>query len=64
MIQFLVNEWSGMLVAETDETIAAGSFSLTELPEKLAVYYFEVIEDFKNYEGGGRFQLCSRCNLA
>ena len=53
-----------MLVAETDETIAAGSFSLTELPEELADYYFEVIEVFKNYEGGGRFQLCSRCNLA
>jgi len=64
MIQFLVNEWSGMLVAETDETIAAGYFSLTELPEELADYNYEVIEVFKNYEGGGRFQLCSRCNLA
>jgi len=51
-IQFLVNEWRGMLVTETDETIDAGFFSLTELPEELADYYYEVIEDFKNYEGG------------
>ena len=50
-IQFFVDEWTGTLVRETDETIDAGFFSLAELPEDLADRYYEIIEDFKNYEG-------------
>jgi ADP-ribose pyrophosphatase YjhB (NUDIX family) len=50
-IQFLVDEWTGELATETDETIDAGFFSPDELPEELADHYYEVIEDFKSYEG-------------
>ena len=49
-VQFLVDEWSGSLVIETDETVDAGFFSLNELPEP-SHYPREVLEDLQQYDG-------------
>jgi ADP-ribose pyrophosphatase YjhB (NUDIX family) len=50
-VQFLVNEWSGKIKAETDETTAAGFFPIDEPPEKIAEHYHEVLEDLKRFDG-------------
>ncbi len=46
---FRVDEWTGELVTQTDETIDAGFFSMDELPE-IAQHYHETIEDLGIYE--------------
>jgi 8-oxo-dGTP pyrophosphatase MutT (NUDIX family) len=51
LVQFLVDRWSGELELETDETVDARFFSLDALPEDLVDYYYEVIEDLRNYDG-------------
>ena len=50
-VQFLVDEWSGELVNETDETIDARFIALDELPEKILDSYQEVLEDLREYDG-------------
>ena len=50
-IQFLVTEWSGALVKETDETIDARFFPLDKPPEGVADFYHEVLEDLRAYDG-------------
>lgn len=50
-VQFLVTEWSGALVKETDETIDARFFPSDEPPEAVASYYHEVLDDLRVYNG-------------
>ncbi|MDA3837623.1 MAG: NUDIX domain-containing protein [Candidatus Delongbacteria bacterium] len=47
---FLVDEWDGDLVSETDETSDIGFFSLNDLPDTHEVY-LETLEDLKNFNG-------------
>jgi 8-oxo-dGTP pyrophosphatase MutT (NUDIX family) len=51
LIQFAVDEWSGTLVTETDETVDARFFGLDELPEEIPDAYYEVLEDLQEYDG-------------
>jgi 8-oxo-dGTP pyrophosphatase MutT (NUDIX family) len=54
-VQFLVNEWSGDVIRETDETIDARFWSIDEIraavPEKISSYYLEVVDDLEKYDG-------------
>lgn len=50
-VQFIVHEWSGTLVTETDETIDARFFGLDELPEEIPDYYHEALTDLQQYDG-------------
>ena len=47
LVQFLVDEWSGELVTETDETVDARFFDLDELPEEMPDFYRQVLEDLQ-----------------
>lgn len=47
-IVFLVEEWTGQIIAETDETTNAKFFAIDELPE-IPELYQETIEDLRNY---------------
>lgn len=49
-IVFLVDEWSGTLVPETDETTEARFFDLDELPEIPSLYQ-ETLEDLRRFDG-------------
>jgi 8-oxo-dGTP pyrophosphatase MutT (NUDIX family) len=51
LVQFLVDEWSGELVTETDETVDARFFGLDELPERIPDFYRETLEDLRDYDG-------------
>ena len=51
LVQFLVDEWSGELIAETDETIDARFFSPDELPGNIPDYYHKSLTDIQNYDG-------------
>ena len=51
LVQFLVDDWSGELVTETDETVDARFFSLDELPDEMPDFYQETLEDFNKYDG-------------
>ena len=48
-IVFRVDEWSGLLVSETDETGDARFFSVNELPD-IPDLYRETLEDLKNFD--------------
>jgi len=54
-VQFLVNEWSGEVVKETDETTDARFWSVDEIriavPDKISPYYLDVIDDLEKYDG-------------
>lgn len=50
-VQFLVDDWSGELATETDETVDARFFRLDELPEEIPNSYQEVLEDLRKYDG-------------
>ena len=54
-VQFLVHEWSGEVVRETDETIDARFWSPDEIqeaiPDLISPYYREVIDDLREYDG-------------
>jgi 8-oxo-dGTP pyrophosphatase MutT (NUDIX family) len=50
-VQFLVDEWSGTLVSETDETTQARFFDIDEPPEGIAGHYQEVLADLRQYDG-------------
>ncbi|WP_319380993.1 NUDIX domain-containing protein [Thiomicrorhabdus sp.] len=49
-MSFLITDWSGELVKQTDETLNAKFFKTTELPE-LVFHYDEVIEDALSFTG-------------
>jgi len=49
-VVFLVEEWSGTLKTETDETVDAQFFSLDTLP-KLPDVYAETLADLREYKG-------------
>ena len=51
LVEFLVDEWSGSLVTETDETVDACFFHIDAPPKELADHYDEVLEDLRNYDG-------------
>ena len=51
LVQFLVDEWSGELVTETDETVDARFFDLDELPEEMPDFYRKVLGDLQKYDG-------------
>jgi ADP-ribose pyrophosphatase YjhB (NUDIX family) len=51
LVQFLVDEWSGELVTETDETVDARFLDLDELPENMPDSYHEVLKDLQKYDG-------------
>ena len=50
-VQFLVNEWSGTLATETDETTRARFFDLEAPPDGIASHYQEVLADLRAYKG-------------
>ncbi len=50
-VQFLVDEWTGSLLNETDETTQARFFSIDAPPEGVASHYAEVLSDLRNYNG-------------
>ncbi|MDA3885582.1 MAG: NUDIX domain-containing protein [Candidatus Delongbacteria bacterium] len=47
---FLVDEWEGDLLSETDETLDIGFFSLNDLPDTHEMY-LETLDDLKNFTG-------------
>jgi len=49
-VVFLVEEWSGTLKTETDETVDARFFPLDALPT-LPALYVETLEDLRAYKG-------------
>lgn len=51
LVQFLVDEWSGELVTETNETVDARFLDLDELPENIPDSYHEVLKDLQKYDG-------------
>jgi 8-oxo-dGTP pyrophosphatase MutT (NUDIX family) len=51
LVQFLVDEWSGELVKETDETVDAGFFAFDALPEPIPGAYHEALDDLRTYDG-------------
>jgi 8-oxo-dGTP pyrophosphatase MutT (NUDIX family) len=50
-MQFLVEEWSGILLTETDETTQARFFDIDKPPEDVAYHYQEVLDDLRKYDG-------------
>ncbi len=50
VFQFRVDEWTGDLVSETDETTDAGFFSEEELPEGF-MQYAEAFDDLDRFSG-------------
>jgi 8-oxo-dGTP pyrophosphatase MutT (NUDIX family) len=54
-VQFLVDEWSGDVVKETDETTDARFWSMDEIramvPDKISPYYLDVIDDLEKFNG-------------
>ncbi|GIN73142.1 ADP-ribose pyrophosphatase [Bacillus sp. J14TS2] len=55
-IVFLVEEWSGKILKETDETLDAQFFSLDDLPE-IPSLYRETIEDLRIFNLNGQIIL-------
>jgi 8-oxo-dGTP pyrophosphatase MutT (NUDIX family) len=51
-VQFLVDEWSGTLLTETDETTQARFFDIDEPLVGVAGHYQEVLDDLRKYDGG------------
>jgi len=51
MVEFLVDEWSGSLVTETDETVDARFLGPDELPDELPGHCNDALEDLRRYEG-------------
>ncbi len=51
LVQFLVDEWAGTLVTETDETVDARFFGLDELPAEMPGFYREALDDLRGYDG-------------
>ena len=51
LVQFLVDEWTGKLILETEETIDARFFALDEVPKEVAPFYWQALEDIHNYDG-------------
>jgi len=49
-IVFIVTDWVGQLKTQTEETIDAQFFSLTELPP-IPVLYQETLQDYQEFEG-------------
>ena len=50
VFQFRVDEWSGSVVMETDETVDAGFFSERDLPEAYESYA-EAFQDLRGFSG-------------
>ena len=50
VFQFRVDQWSGSLVRETEETVDAGFFSEDELPDAYE-HYREAFEDLERFSG-------------
>ncbi|MEF3306061.1 NUDIX domain-containing protein [Paenibacillus sp. GYB003] len=51
-VVFLIEEWSGELLTETDETTDAAFFALDALPD-IPPLYRETIEDWQTYAASG-----------
>ena len=49
-IVFVVDQWEGELLVETDETADARFFHLDELPD-VPARYLETLEDLRRYDG-------------
>ena len=50
VFQFRVDEWSGSLVKETNETLDAGFFTRKEVPRAYE-FYSEAIKDLNSFSG-------------
>ena len=57
VVSFLVDDWTGELVRETDETIDAGFFDIDALPEPLWHSVSETMADLSAYEQTSRLVL-------
>ena len=51
MAEFLVDDWVGFVVTDTDEIVDAGFFALCEPPEDLPDHYREAQEGLRAYHG-------------
>ncbi len=51
LMQFLVDEWVGTLITETDETVDARFFSIDCLPNQMPDHYQEALDDLRRYDG-------------
>ena len=51
IVQFLVEEWSGDLVTDTDETVDARFYAPDEIPQDIPEPYGEVLQDLRDYDG-------------
>lgn len=54
VVLFRVDAWHGELVRETDETIDAGFFAESALPEPLSRSVTETLDDLATFEATGR----------
>ena len=50
-VQFLVDQWAGTLLCETDETTQAQFFPIDAPPENVAGHYQTVLADLLTYNG-------------
>lgn len=48
---FRIDSWSGEILKQTDETVDAQFFSLSDLPPGLSNVYQETLEDLKAFDG-------------
>ena len=53
---FVVQEWSGELLSQTDETVDARFYARDELPD-MPPHYFETLNDLDAYQESGKFVL-------
>ena len=53
---FIVKQWSGNFLNQTDETVDAQFFALEELPD-MPAHYFETLEDLAEFRKSGKFAL-------
>jgi len=53
---FMVQEWSGKLLSQTDETVDARFYARDELPD-MPPHYFETLNDLDAYQESGKFVL-------
>ena len=48
---FRIDEWTGQLLTETDETTDARFFRVGEFPDNTPNLYYETVEDLLNFKG-------------
>ena len=57
VVQFTVDDWSGTLVTQTDETVDAAFHSMDDPPEPMSSLYDGVLQDLIKYDDDGKLIL-------